>query len=293
MPAPMRCSPMAVPRTAGAHRQGHRLARRVVMNAQRAHAARKPARPQCAQRLLMDSLLKDVTRYGTAASASRLRRRHRRQDRTTNDSHDAGSPLRGGIVAVSWMASTSQAARRRGNGRRPACRSGSHTWRGAAEPAASALPTDGVVNIGGEVYLPSSSRARRGERRPGRCAARRDPHHRQGSRPDSEQRAQPARSRTPRRLVREERDRAATVRAVARVAPGAVAPLVMKPRFLPLPDLPLGAWLFTRLSSRRRVRASAHCRRASSRCRTAGLRAARPGPAFARQRGELVSFMPC
>lgn len=54
---------------------------------------------------LMDSLLRDVTRYGTAARAQSLKRADLAgKTGTTNDSHDAWfAGYGGGIVAVGWM----------------------------------------------------------------------------------------------------------------------------------------------------------------------------------------------
>jgi penicillin-binding protein 1A len=54
---------------------------------------------------LMDSLLRDVTRYGTAARASALKRNDiAGKTGTTNDTHDAWfAGYGGGIVAVGWM----------------------------------------------------------------------------------------------------------------------------------------------------------------------------------------------
>jgi penicillin-binding protein 1A len=54
---------------------------------------------------VMTELLKDVTRYGTAASAAKLKRRDiAGKTGTTNDSHDAWfAGFGGGLVAVTWM----------------------------------------------------------------------------------------------------------------------------------------------------------------------------------------------
>jgi len=79
---------------------------KVVMTAQRSPAGNESVRVLDARNaFVMDSLLRDVTRYGTAASASRLRREDiAGKTGTTNDSHDAWfAGYGGGIVAVSWM----------------------------------------------------------------------------------------------------------------------------------------------------------------------------------------------
>jgi penicillin-binding protein 1A len=76
------------------------------MSAQRSPAGNESVRVLDARNaFVMDSLLRDVTRYGTAASASRLRREDiAGKTGTTNDSHDAWfAGYGGGIVAVSWM----------------------------------------------------------------------------------------------------------------------------------------------------------------------------------------------
>jgi penicillin-binding protein 1A len=54
---------------------------------------------------IMDSMLRDVARYGTAAKASALKRSDvGGKTGTTNDSHDAWfAGYGGGLVAISWM----------------------------------------------------------------------------------------------------------------------------------------------------------------------------------------------
>ena len=54
---------------------------------------------------VMDSLLRDVTKYGTAARAATLKRPDiAGKTGTTNDSHDAWfAGYGGGVVAVAWM----------------------------------------------------------------------------------------------------------------------------------------------------------------------------------------------
>jgi penicillin-binding protein 1A len=132
---------------------------RVVMAAQRAQAGDESNRVLDARNAyVMDSLLKDVTRYGTAASASRLRRDDiAGKTGTTNDSHDAWfAGYGGGIVAVSWMGFD-----------QPRPLGDRETGGGLALPIwisymAKALPNrppmpraepDGVVNVGGEIYF--------------------------------------------------------------------------------------------------------------------------------------------
>ena len=106
----------------------------------------------------MDSLLRDVTRYGTAASAARLRRDDiAGKTGTTNDSHDAWfAGYGGGIVAVSWMGFD-----------QPRPLGDRETGGGLALPIwisymAKVLPNrpplpmtepEGVVNVGGEIYF--------------------------------------------------------------------------------------------------------------------------------------------
>jgi penicillin-binding protein 1A len=106
----------------------------------------------------MDSLLKDVTRYGTAASASRLRREDiAGKTGTTNDSHDAWfAGYGGGVVAVSWMGFD-----------QPRPLGDRETGGGLAlpiwiaymgkvlpnQPPVGREPPEGVVTVGGEVYF--------------------------------------------------------------------------------------------------------------------------------------------
>ncbi len=132
---------------------------RVLMEASRGQAGDERLRVLDARNAyVMDSLMKDVTRYGTAASASRLRRDDiAGKTGTTNDSHDAWfAGYGGGIVAVSWMGFD-----------QPRPLGDRETGGGLALPIwisymARALPNrppvylaqpDGVVNIGGEVYF--------------------------------------------------------------------------------------------------------------------------------------------
>jgi len=132
---------------------------RVIMAAQRAQAGDQSNRVLDARNAyVMDSLLKDVTRYGTAAGASRLRRDDiAGKTGTTNDSHDAWfAGYGGGIVAVSWMGFD-----------QPRPLGDRETGGGLALPMwisymAKALPNrppmpmaepEGVVNVGGEIYF--------------------------------------------------------------------------------------------------------------------------------------------
>jgi penicillin-binding protein 1A len=132
---------------------------RVIMAAERVHAGDERARVLDARNAyVMDSLLKDVTRYGTAASASRLRRDDiAGKTGTTNDSHDAWfAGYGGGIVAVSWMGFD-----------QPRPLGDRETGGGLAlpiwisymgkvlpnRPPMPQTPPEGVVNVGGEVYF--------------------------------------------------------------------------------------------------------------------------------------------
>jgi penicillin-binding protein 1A len=132
---------------------------KVVMSAQRVPAGDESLRVLDARNAyVMDSLLRDVTRHGTAASATRLRRDDiAGKTGTTNDSHDAWfAGYGGGIVAVSWMGFD-----------QPRPLGDRETGGGLALPIwinymARALPNRpplplpepaGVVNVGGEIYF--------------------------------------------------------------------------------------------------------------------------------------------
>jgi penicillin-binding protein 1A len=132
---------------------------RVVMAAQRTPAGTEGTRVLDARNaFIMDSLMRDVTRYGTAASAARLRRDDiAGKTGTTNDSHDAWfAGYGGGIVAVAWMGFD-----------QPRPLGDRETGGGLALPIwisymAKALPNRppvpmaepaGVVNVGGEIYF--------------------------------------------------------------------------------------------------------------------------------------------
>ena len=132
---------------------------RVVMAAQRAQAGAENNRVLDARNaFVMDSLMRDVARYGTAASASRLRRDDiAGKTGTTNDSHDAWfAGYGGGIVAVAWMGFD-----------QPRPLGDRETGGGLALPIwisymAKVLPNrppvpmaepEGLVNVGGEFYF--------------------------------------------------------------------------------------------------------------------------------------------
>ena len=132
---------------------------RVVMSAQRTQAGDESSRVLDARNAyVMDSLMRDVTRYGTAASAARLGRDDiAGKTGTTNDSHDAWfAGYGGGIVAVSWMGFD-----------QPRPLGDRETGGGLALPIwisymAKVLPNrppvpraepEGVVTAGGEIYF--------------------------------------------------------------------------------------------------------------------------------------------
>jgi len=132
---------------------------RVLMTAQRTQAGAEGSRALDARNaFVMDSLLRDVTRYGTAASAARLRRDDiAGKTGTTNDSHDAWfAGYGGGIVAVAWMGFD-----------QPRPLGDRETGGGLALPMwiaymAKVLPNrppipmvqpEGVVVVGGEIYF--------------------------------------------------------------------------------------------------------------------------------------------
>ncbi|HXF46037.1 MAG TPA: PBP1A family penicillin-binding protein [Burkholderiaceae bacterium] len=107
---------------------------------------------------VMDSLLRDVTRVGTAARAAALKRGDLAgKTGTTNDSHDAWfAGYGGGIVGVGWVGFDQPRAlgeRETGGGL------ALPIWMGYMATALKDRPErwlpmpDGVVTIGGEVYL--------------------------------------------------------------------------------------------------------------------------------------------
>jgi penicillin-binding protein 1A len=107
---------------------------------------------------VMDSLMRDVARYGTAARASVLKRADvAGKTGTTNDSHDAWfAGYSGGIVAVSWFGFDQPRPlgdRETGGGL------ALPIWINYMSTALKGRPVidrpmpDGVVNVGGEVYF--------------------------------------------------------------------------------------------------------------------------------------------
>lgn len=107
---------------------------------------------------VMDSLLRDVTRVGTAARAAALRRADLAgKTGTTNDSHDAWfAGYGGGLVAVGWMGfdQPRQLGERETGGGLALPIWMSYmgpTLKGRPEQAL-AMP-DGVIGIGGEIYF--------------------------------------------------------------------------------------------------------------------------------------------
>lgn len=131
----------------------------VLMAAKRVLAGDESARVLDARNAyVMDSLMRDVTRYGTAASASRLRRDDiAGKTGTTNDSHDAWfAGYGGGIVAIAWMGFDQPRPlgdRETGGGLAlPIWISYMGNVLPKRPPVALAQP-EGVVNIGGEIYF--------------------------------------------------------------------------------------------------------------------------------------------
>jgi penicillin-binding protein 1A len=107
---------------------------------------------------VMDSLLRDVTRVGTAARAATLKRADLAgKTGTTNDSHDAWfAGYGGGLVAVGWMGFDQPrplGERETGGGLALPIWMGymNQTLKGRPEQALS-MP-DGVVGISGEIYF--------------------------------------------------------------------------------------------------------------------------------------------
>jgi penicillin-binding protein 1A len=132
---------------------------RVIMSAQRVKAGDESARVLDARNAyVMDSLMRDVTRYGTAATASRLRREDiAGKTGTTNDSHDAWfAGYGGGVVAVSWMGFDQPRPlgdRETGGGLALPMWI---TYMGKVlpnQPPMSLQQPGGVVSVGGEVYF--------------------------------------------------------------------------------------------------------------------------------------------
>ena len=107
---------------------------------------------------IMDSLLRDVTRVGTAARASALKRTDLAgKTGTTNDSHDAWfAGYGGGLVGVGWVGFDQPrplGERETGGGL------ALPIWMGYMSQALKDRPEQllpmpqGVVTVGGEVYL--------------------------------------------------------------------------------------------------------------------------------------------
>ena len=131
----------------------------VIMAAQRVQAGNESTRVLDARNaFVMDSLMKDVTRYGTAAGAARLKRDDiAGKTGTTNDSHDAWfAGYGGGVVAVAWMGFDQPRPlgdRETGGGLAlPIWISYMGKVLPNRPPLTMAQPS-GVVNIGGEVYF--------------------------------------------------------------------------------------------------------------------------------------------
>ncbi|HEU0204998.1 MAG TPA: PBP1A family penicillin-binding protein [Burkholderiaceae bacterium] len=132
---------------------------RVLMQAQPQRAGETAERaldPRNA--FIMDSMLRDVARYGTAASARELKRSDvAGKTGTTNESHDAWfAGYSGGLVAVSWMGFDQPrplGERETGGGL------ALPIWIGYMKAALKDRPEtiqpmpDGVLAVAGEVYL--------------------------------------------------------------------------------------------------------------------------------------------
>ena len=106
---------------------------------------------------LMDSLMRDVTRVGTAARATTLKRTDLAgKTGTTNDSHDAWfAGYGGGLVAVGWMGfDQPRPLGERETGGGLALPIWINYMAGALKqrPEILSAPPEGVVSIGGEVY---------------------------------------------------------------------------------------------------------------------------------------------
>lgn len=106
---------------------------------------------------MMDSLLRDVTRVGTAARASLLRRADiAGKTGTTNDSHDAWfAGYGGGLVAVGWMGFDQPrplGERETGGGLALPIWMGYMSTALQGRPEILTAPPDGIVSIGGEIF---------------------------------------------------------------------------------------------------------------------------------------------
>jgi penicillin-binding protein 1A len=106
---------------------------------------------------MMDSLLRDVTRVGTAARASLLKRADiAGKTGTTNDSHDAWfAGYGGGLVAVGWMGFDQPrplGERETGGGLALPIWMGYMANALKGRPEILTAPPDGIVSIGGEIF---------------------------------------------------------------------------------------------------------------------------------------------
>jgi penicillin-binding protein 1A len=106
---------------------------------------------------MMDSLLRDVTRVGTAARASLLKRADiAGKTGTTNDSHDAWfAGYGGGLVAVGWMGFDQPrplGERETGGGLALPIWIGYMANALKGRPEILTAPPDGIVSIGGEIF---------------------------------------------------------------------------------------------------------------------------------------------
>lgn len=106
---------------------------------------------------MMDSLLRDVTRVGTAARATSLKRADLAgKTGTTNDSHDAWfAGYGGGLVAVGWMGFDQPrplGERETGGGLALPIWMGYMATALKGRPEIMTAPPEGIVSIGGEIF---------------------------------------------------------------------------------------------------------------------------------------------
>jgi len=107
---------------------------------------------------MMDSLLRDVTRYGTAARAASLKRGDvAGKTGTTNDSHDAWfAGYGGGIVAVSWIGFDQPRPlgdRETGGGLALPIWINYMNAALKGRPEIDRAAPDGIISVGGEIYF--------------------------------------------------------------------------------------------------------------------------------------------
>jgi penicillin-binding protein 1A len=107
---------------------------------------------------VMDSLMRDVTRYGTAAKAAALKRSDLAgKTGTTNDSHDAWfAGYGGGLVAVSWMGFDTPrplGERETGGGLALPIWISYMSQALAGKPEVLQPRPDNVIEVGGDVYF--------------------------------------------------------------------------------------------------------------------------------------------